>query len=399
VKVRAPLFVFILAEELTRPFLPAYVKELLVPLPGLAPALVVGLPIALFMLIVALGQPFLGVYCERAGYRRTMMIGAVIAAAGFAATAFAGTVLDLLVWRSLCALGYAMVFVAAQGYVLDHSTSRNRVRSFAIFVGAIMAAGICGPSIGGILADNIGVRPTFAIAALLAAGSIAVIRLMPESRPGSSASAEARIPRLAEIYALIGNPRFMAVTGLAAMPAKILLTGVCFYLVPLYVLSIGETQAMAGRILMAYAVIMVLVAPLTPALATTRERMHWLVAGGLVVSGLGCLLMLAGGGVLWVFAAVILVGLGQALSISAQSALVGDHCEEAIARLGDGTVYGVYRLLERLGNALGPLIAGALVLHLGYRPSFVAIGAAVALCGTIFLAVAHRSSQLKLTPA
>src|SRR5262249_38124905 len=51
-KVRAPLFVFILAEELTRPFLPAYVKELLVPMPGVAPELVVGFPIALFMLIV-----------------------------------------------------------------------------------------------------------------------------------------------------------------------------------------------------------------------------------------------------------------------------------------------------------------------------------------------------------
>ena len=33
-KVRAPLFVFILAEELTRSFLPGYVNELLVPIPG-----------------------------------------------------------------------------------------------------------------------------------------------------------------------------------------------------------------------------------------------------------------------------------------------------------------------------------------------------------------------------
>ena len=39
-KVRAPLFMFILAEELTRSFLPGYVKELLVPVPGVgAPGL------------------------------------------------------------------------------------------------------------------------------------------------------------------------------------------------------------------------------------------------------------------------------------------------------------------------------------------------------------------------
>ena len=398
-KVRAPLFVFILAEELTRPFLPAFVKDLLVPVPGLAPEVVVGLPIALFMLIVALAQPFLGVYCGRAGYRRTMIFGAAIAAAGFFATALAASVLDLLFWRSLCAFGYAMVFVAAQGYVLDHSTSANRVRSFAMFVGAIMAAAICGPSIGGILADNIGVRPTFAIAAMLALGSIAVIRLMPEVRPGRGSAVETRLPRFKEIGALIANPRFMTVTALAAMPAKILLTGVCFYLVPLYVLSIGDSQAMAGRLLMIYAVLMVLIAPLTPALAGTRERMYWLVGGGLLISGLGGVLMAAGASVFWVLGTVTLIGLGQALAISAQSALVADQCEEAIAQLGEGTVYGVYRLLERIGNALGPIIAGTLVLHFGYRASFVAIGATVAICGAVFMAVTRRSSNMVLKPA
>jgi hypothetical protein len=56
-KIRAPLFMFILAEELTRSFLPGYVKGLLVPIPGISPQMVVGLPIALFMLIVAVGQP------------------------------------------------------------------------------------------------------------------------------------------------------------------------------------------------------------------------------------------------------------------------------------------------------------------------------------------------------
>jgi MFS family permease len=150
---------------------------------------------------------------------------------------------------------------------------------------------------------------------------------------------------------------------------------------------------------MAYAVIMVLIAPLTPPLATTRDRMHWLVGGGLMVSGIGGLTMLAGSGVGWVLAAVMLVGLGQALAISAQSALVADHCEDSIARLGEGTVYGVYRLLERIGNALGPIIAGVLVLHFGYRPSFVVIGSAVALCGALFTTVAYRNSQLMLKPA
>ncbi len=398
-KIRAPLFVFILAEELTRSFLPGYVTELLVPVPGISTQLLIGLPITLFMLIVAIGQPFLGVYCERVGHRRAMLVGAATASLGLLASALAGTVLDLLLWRSLCALGYAMVFVAAQAYVLDRALPTERARSFALFVGAIMAATVCGPSIGGILADNVGERPTFVLAALLAAASMLVIQQLPQERVIEDGRLPTRLPTLREIWALMANARFMAVTGLAAVPAKMLLTGICFYLVPLHIVASGSTQAMAGRVLMVYAVVMVLMAPLAATLATTRERMHWLVGGGLLLSGLGGAMVLAGAGIGWIFLAVVLIGVGQSLSISAQSVLVAEHCADEISRLGEGVVYGVYRLLERLGNALGPMVAAALVMHFNYRASFGLIGAGVALCGIAFLLATLRRPNPVLAPA
>ncbi len=398
-KIRAPLFVFILAEELTRPFLPGYIKSLLVPIPWLSPAVVVGLPIVLFMLIVALAQPFLGAYSQRVGPRQAMLIGAGTAAFGFVASAFAGTVLDLLVWRSLCAIGYAMVFVAAQAHVLEHSRGASRARSFALFIGAIMVASVCGPSIGGILADNIGERLTLGVAALLALLSLVAIQQLPEPVAANPQATPARAPTWREFGALLLNRRFMTLTGLAAIPAKALLTGMCFYLVPLYLLDLGSSQSVVGRILMVYAVMMVLGTPIAAALATTRERMENLVCAGLFISGSGGLLLLFGSGALWVFAAIFLVGLGQSLSIAAQSALVREHCESEVAALGEPSVYGVYRLLERFGNALGPLLAAALVLTVGYRDAFVWGGAAVALCGVFFMLATRRPADPALASA
>ncbi len=399
-KIRAPLFVFILAEELTRPFLPGYIKGLLVSVPGLAPEVVVGLPIALFMLIVALGQPFLGAYAQRVGNRHAMLVGASVAALGFLASAFAGSVLDLLLWRSMCALGYGLVFVAAQGHVLEHTTTANRARSFALFIGAIMVATVCGPSIGGILADNIGERWTLGVAALLAIGSMGAIRLLPRQDPSvTAAQSEARPPKLREIVSLLVNKRFMTVTGLAAIPAKILLTGVCFYLVPLYVLSLGSTQSVIGRILMLYGVVMVVIMPIAASIAVNRERMELLVGAGLLLSGIGTLLLMAGSHVGWIFAAVFLIGLGQSLSIAAQSALVREHCDVEVSTMGEHAVYGVYRLLERLGNALGPMLAALLLMAFGYRTGFVATGSVVALCGIAFIVATRRSqAQPALAP-
>jgi MFS family permease len=397
-RIRAPLFAFILAEELTRSYLPSYVNQLLVTVPGISPQVVIGLPIMLFMLIVALGQPYLGSWSERVGRRRAMLFGAAIATVGFVATSLAYNLYDLLLWRSLCALGYAMVFVAAQGYVLDRTGQQNRAQGFALFIGAIMVATVCGPSIGGILADNIGFRAAFGVSAVMSFLSILAILRLPaiEVRPPSQRPS--RAPRMREIMALVVNRRFMTLTGLAAMPAKIILTGVCFYLVPLYIVSLGNTSAMAGRMLMVYAVMMVLIVPLSARLSDSSMRRDRYVSVGLIISGVSGLLLLLSDSFLVLFGVVFLLGLGQALSIAAQSALVAEHCQEEIRIFGHDAVYGVYRLLERLGNAMGPLIASVLVVFWGYQGAFVAISALVLVCGIAFT-IATRGSIMQEAPA
>ncbi len=388
-RIRAPLFAFILAEELTRSYLPSYVNQLLVAIPGVSPQVVIGLPIMLFMLIVALGQPYLGSWSERVGRRKAMLVGAIVATVGFTGTALAYNLYDLILWRSLCALGYAMVFVAAQGYVLDRTGHENRAQGFALFIGAIMVATVCGPSIGGILADNIGFRMAFAVSAVMSLVSILAITRLPtqEARPASAKPT--RPPRMREIVALATSRRFMILTGLAAIPAKIILTGVCFYLVPLYIVSIGNTSAMAGRMLMVYAVMMVLIVPLSASLSDATMRRDRYVSVGLIISGLSGLLLLVSDSFLVLFGVVFLLGLGQALSIAAQSALVAEHCQEEIRVYGHDAVYGVYRLLERLGNALGPLLASLLVIFWGYQGAFIAISALVLFCGIAFTIATH----------
>ncbi|MBK9360936.1 MAG: hypothetical protein IPM99_07330 [Rubrivivax sp.] len=58
--------------------------------------------------------------------------------------------------------------------------------------------------------------------------------------------------------------------------------------------------------------------------------------------------------------------------------------------MGEGAVYGVYRLLERLGNAAGPLLAAVLVMAYGYRWGFIALGGFVCLCGLAFVTATRR---------
>jgi MFS family permease len=111
------------------------------------------------------------------------------------------------------------------------------------------------------------------------------------------------------------------------------------------------------------------------------------VAAGLALSGLAGLAMALPYGLASALALVLLLGIGQALSISPQAAMVAEVCQEEIATLGQGAVYGVFRLVERLGNASGPLVGAILLEAVGFRGAFVAIGAGVLVCALLFAAI------------
>jgi len=353
--------------------------------------LVVSLPISLFMLIVALSQPTLGTWSERVGRRRAFLAGGIVGACAHLSSATAGSLSELLVLRAIAGFAWAVAFVAAQGYVIDHTDRETRTRGLATFVGIIMAASICGPSIGGLLADGLGPRWTFAIGGMLAAGATLLAwRDLPR---GAAAKRAARQPKARDYAAALANPRFAALLALAAIPAKVIVIAFCFYLLPLYVAESGHNAAMAGRIIMLYSVMMVLGVPITTEVVERIQRSRHtrphavFVAGGLVVSGLAGLLMLLPLGLWGATALVFLLGIAQALSIAPQSAMVADVSAADMGRLGESAIYGVYRLIERLGNAMGPVIAAFLLQVSGFHAAFAAIGASVLVCGIAFYAL------------
>jgi len=139
---------------------------------------------------------------------------------------------------------------------------------------------------------------------------------------------------------------------------------------------------------------MVVIVPLAASLSDASLRRERYVSLGLIISGLSGLLLLLSDSFLVLFGVVFLLGLGQAMSIAAQSALVSEHCRDEIRIYGNDAVYGVYRLLERLGNALGPLVASLLVVGWGYQGAFVAISLVVLACGIAFTLLARAAEPL-----
>jgi predicted MFS family arabinose efflux permease len=383
--IRIALFLFMMAEELSRSFLPLYVRDLYTPVAGLSETLVMGLPIGLFMLLVALFTPFAGAWADRFGCRRTLLLGTLPAVAGFVGTAFAQTLVELLLWRGACALGYAVMFIAAQGFIARHTGRQDRARGMAQFVAAVIVAGLCGAPIGGMLADHFGYRATFLVSALLAMAAVAAVAtLLPAERPEQ---AERRAVTLRDYALLLANPRFVALLAFSSIPTKLMLTGYLFYLVPVYLHGLGETPAAIGRVMMCYGLLIVLLGPWVSR-AADRTGRHALFAGiGGLIGGTGTLLVLQQPGVAAVLAGVAALGVAHALNNATQLALVPELARAECARIGRTSVFAVYRLLERGGSVLGPLLAAALADRFGPQTALGALGLLGLVSGLAFCAV------------
>ncbi|QJR16577.1 MFS transporter [Usitatibacter palustris] len=399
--MRAPFFLSLFADDLQRSFLPLFAGTMSTGPFDVSVNLVVGLPITIFMLVVALSQPVLGSWTERIGRRRAFLAGAALGMISHLLCAQATTLVELLVFRGAAGLGWAVTFVAAQGYVIDNTDRETRTRGLAVFVGIIMTASICGPSIGGILADGLGPRWTFVIGGVLGLfATLLAWRDLPDARQAAKLVAP---PRMRDYAAALANPRFAILLAFAAIPAKVILIGYVFYLLPLFVADAGYSAAMSGRIIMLYSVMMVLLIPVTTELLERIQQSRGVrpqaafVAGGLALSGLAGLLMLLPLGMAGAVALTVLLGIAQAFSIAPQSSMVGDVSAAHKHLVSESTIYGVYRLVERLGNAAGPLIAAFLLQVSGFETAFASIGLAVLICSAMFY-VSFRGSMRAAAP-
>jgi predicted MFS family arabinose efflux permease len=389
VGVRMPLFVFFLAEELSRSFFPIYARGLYRQIDGLSPEIVISLPMMLFMLVVAVTQPLGGPWVERLGSRKMVMFGAVLGAVGLALTAFADSLWTLMIWRLIAAAGYGIVFAAGQSYVVANTDASNRAWGLAMFVGSVLAASICGPAIGGILADRVGYRMTFAVGAGLAILAALIAFKMLDAPHGRRGSA-ARALRLRDVMLVLRNPRFVSLVSLGAMPAKIILTGFLYYLAPLYLADLGNSPSATGQIMMLYGLMMVLFTPIAARLVDRiGHRLLFVSLGGLL-SGAGVIAISALPSTAMMLSAIVVLGIAQAISITPQLALVPIACSKECAEIGQATVMGFFRLFERLGSALGPPIAAFLLLQFGFVSSIVAIGCGVA-AGCLLLPLFWRA--------
>ncbi|MEH6470510.1 MAG: MFS transporter [Halopseudomonas sp.] len=393
---RIPLFVFAFAEELQKSFMPLFVGEFYEPSLGLDRDLVAGLPISVFMLVIAVATPFAGAWVDRWGNKRLFLWGLVPALAGYLGCGLASSVYEIIFWRGMTAFGYAIITISCQGYIAAISSSENRAKSMATFIGVLMTATMCGTALGGIIADRIGYQPVFLISAVLAtfAGVLAWMMLADHVDDDQKPT---NLKGKSGLYALAGNLRFVCIVLFCAIPAKIILTGFLYFLVPVYLVSMDASQSEIGRVMMVYSLIIIFLGPLASKFADRSGQMLGLVVVGTILSGIILVSLYGQPSVLSLLLAVAMMGAAHAI-LKAPLIAAAMEAAEATPEVGRTTALGVLRTSERIGSVLGPLLVATLLLVYDYGQAMVFVGAGTIIAG-ITMGIYLKGSSNKVVLA
>lgn len=378
--IRLPLFMLVFAEAASLAFFPNFVASLEHSQTWIPDDLIMSLPISLFMFCWAISLPFAGYWSDKVGRRKSLVVGGLITASGLALTALCQTLELLLIVRAYTAVGYGIVFISAQGYITDTTTTKNRTKGMSTFLSSFFAGSLCGAAIGGILADKLGYSVTFLMAAVLAV--VSVLFVITFFSHGSS-NAQSKPVSLNDFKVLLSNKYFAIITFLSAIPSKVVLTGFLYYLCPVYLQSLGESSAVSGRVLMSYGLAVIVISPLSALLVDRWDnKIKFIVCGGLL-SALALVNIMALPGTMGLLLIVIMIGIAHGISVSPQIPLVMDLL--ANEGIDKGKTIGIFRLTERIGNITGPILAGLCLSFLGYQETIVLFGITLFISSSVLI--------------
>ncbi|WP_040156225.1 MFS transporter [Mobilicoccus massiliensis] len=366
-------FVIALGFGIVAPVLPQYARSFGV---GVTAASIIVSAFAFARLVFAPGG---GALIAKFGERPVYIAGLLIVAVSTAATGFAQTYPQLLIFRGLGGIGSTMFTVSAMGLIVRLSPPTIRGRVSGYYATAFLTGNILGPALGGALAP-FGYRVPFfiyAVALVIASGVVALFLSGASLRPEPGA---VPLPIMTFREALRDSAyRAALVSGFANGWTNF---GVRNALLPMFaaaVPTLGDWTA--GVALTVFAAGNALALQAGGRLVDSRGRKRVLIVG-LVVSSAATVVFGYVENLLPFLVLSAVAGMGAGLLNPAQQAAVADVVGNG--RNG-GKVLAYFQMSQDVGTIVGPVLTGVVADAAGFGPAFAITGAVTVLAALAWL--------------
>jgi DHA1 family multidrug resistance protein-like MFS transporter len=374
------------------PLLPLFAREL-----GAGPSLIGFVMGASTLTGVFLKLPA-GALSDLFGRRRLLVAGALV----FATLPFTYLAVSTLAWlialRFVHGSATAIFGPVASASLSDIAPAERRGGWLSTYSTAQGTGQAIGPILAGYAIAAGRFDLAFAVSGLIGLGAPLIVSTWPgspkreanprrEGGPGVAVGTPTRPSWQAfkQGVSEVVSDRLVLITS-AAHAAQFVLNGMLNALLPLYGLEVlNLSGSELGWLFGLQTVTTLMVRPVIGVLSDRVGR-RTVIVTGLTICSLAVFSLSAAGNLTTVVAVVLTYAAGVAITTAATSAYITDITRRARY----GAAHGVFGTIYDIGDALGPIAAGALVAGVGYSRMFQVM-AAVAITMAVVFAVATAS--------
>ena len=363
----AVIFLDMLGLGIIIPLLPAYATQL-----G-ATALWVGIIFAGHSLSRIVILPLVGRSSDRRG-RKKPYITVGIALYVLLALCYvkASSVYELTVIRLIQGVASAMIFPIALAYIGEMAPKNKEGAYMGTFSMSIFVGMGCGPFLGGLIKDLLGMAWVFYSMAILSGISlILIIFLLPEQKTRSRGSID-------KVISYKNLLRLRPIQGILIYRiVNAFIRGGTLAFLPLYAAQLRMSALDIGTLLSTNTILVGLLQRPFGRLADRHSKLFLIIAGSLIAAGTLFFVPLAPDfGTL--FLLTTLMGMGSALSMPAASAIAVKIGKTE----GISSTMGLFTMAMSIGMVVAPISSGAIMDFSGINAAFWFMGT-IALVGTV----------------
>jgi hypothetical protein len=336
-----------------------------------------------YMLVAGVGTLFGSGIVDRLGLRRAFGLSVVLSSISLIGLAFAHTLAEIILWRSVSAVGYAVATIACQVYIARTASSGDaNIRGLSIFVAAVTAACICGAPIGAVIAEILGQSAALLFACVVCVISWSFFRgvSLPNEVDRATSTSETG-SGTAGFGALLKNKRILLAMWCGVLPGKLMMAGMLFYITPLLLQQFQLSQASIGQFFVLYYVLLSAGNAIISRIDLGIKTKIQLVIVGGFLSGAGALTMYWFHSPVALAIAIISFGLGQSMLLTPITAVILHITRVELPEVQSSRALALARSFERVGGILGAGLAAVLSASLGYLDAAVMLGVIVIVLG------------------
>lgn len=335
--------------------------------------------------------PLTGFLTDKFGRKPLVILSCTIRGATNVGQFFTGDYATFFLLEIIGQIGVAMWATSSNVLLSDVTRNETRGRVLAVRQMSTRLGFVAGPAAGGILASVFGLSSVFLLNGVSKIVIVIVVLFMVrETKPDRPAShSDEPKPTLKERAEPFKDPAFV-VLSLATIAFSMSQAGVVQTLIPVHVPdALGGDAAAVGFLLSLGALITFFFALPAGVIADKWGRKHALVPG-LLCSCAAAVALSVGDVYLFVACAVVLLGIGEAFSLTTAQTYAMDLAPES----SRGAFIGMWSFSLGLGAALGPLLLSSLYHFVSPASAFVAMALVLVLSAGL-VAIRARETLLR----